>query len=74
MVSFCRKVLFSGIKALSLIAVVVSRKDRKLSAVNFARSLAFQEKGKRKIIARLGLSPLTYNRTLYSSMRRFKVY
>lgn len=73
MVPFCRKGLFSGIKALSQIAVVINSKDRKLSAVNFALSLAFQEKGKRKIIARLGLNHWTYSRTLYTSMRRFKV-
>ena len=48
MMSFCKKDLFSGIKALNQIAVVVSSKDRKLSADDFAQSLAFQEKGKKK--------------------------
>lgn len=61
------------IKALNQIAVVVNNKDRKLSAVNVAYSLAFQEKRKRKIIATLGLNHWTYSGILYISMRRFKV-
>lgn len=38
------------------------------------QNLTFQEQGKRKIIARLGLNNLTYSRILYESMISNKVY
>lgn len=48
MMSFCKKGLFSRIKALNQLAVVLSSKDRKLSTDDFAQNLAFQEKEKKK--------------------------
>ena len=70
---FAKKGLFSEIKALNQIAVMVCSKDRKLSADNFVQSLVFQEKGKRKIIAGPALNHLTCSRSHYKSVRRDKV-
>lgn len=47
MMFFCRKGLFSGIKALDQIAVAISSKDRKLSADDCTKS-CLSEKGKKK--------------------------
>lgn len=47
MMSFCKKGLFSRIKALNQLAVVLSSKDGKLSTDDFAQNLAFQEKEKK---------------------------
>ena len=46
--SFCKKGLFSRVKALNQFAVILSSKDRKLSTDDFAQNLAFQEKEKKK--------------------------
>lgn len=54
-VFFAGKDYFHGSRLNQISVVVVSSKDRKLSADDFAQNLAFQEKGKRKIIARQGL-------------------